>query len=549
MDPIRQILERSEPLVLFLAIALGYLLGQVRVFGFQLGVAGVLFVGLAFGAWSREGGPPLTIAHQVTEIGLILFVYAVGLTSGPGFFASLRQRGLRFNLPIVVALLAGAATALLLGRAMGLSAEKIAGVYCGGLTNTPALAAVLQLVQSSAPERAADPTLGYSISYPFAVFGSLLAFGLVARLQSGRLRAEQERAAAAMSGERRVVAVNYEIANPALFGRAIGELRVQEQTGMVISRVRHDGKIFVPTKYTLLHEGDVITAVGTAADAERARAYFGRESREHLEFSRESIEMRRVLMSNRKLVGRTLEELELDRRFNAQVTRLRRADIDMVPSPDTTLELGDRLRVVMPRDKVGEVSRYFGDSERDIAELDYTAITLGLSLGVLIGLIPLPLPGGGSLSLGFAGGPLLAGLVLGKLGRSGPIVWNIPLEANHALRHIGLLFFLAGVGVAAGSRLLTALSTDGWLIFLLGALVTVVTTTLALLLLQGYGKTGVIATLGATAGMQTQPATLARAYELSRSDEVYVAYATTYPVAMVGKILIAQLLVILGRLL
>ncbi len=347
----------------------------------------------------------------------------------------------------------------------------------------------------------------------------------------------------------RLINKNFEIQNPALFEKAIGELRVQDKTGLLLSRIRHDNIIGIPTKYTLLHRGDVVVAVGKQSDIQKAVTYFGAESNEQLELSRERIEMRRILMSKKEWVGKTIDDLELDHRFNAQVTRVRRADIDIVATPDMVLELGDRLRVVMPREQSAEVAKFFGDSERDVAELDYTAITLGISLGVLIGMIPFPLPGIGNITLGFAGGPLLAGLILGKLGKTGPLVWSIPLEANHVIRHIGLLFFLAGVGVTAGSRFLDAIATDGWKYFLLGAFTTTFTTWASLLLLKTFGKATVISALGATCGMQTQPATLARCYEITKSDETYVAYSTTYPVAMIGKIILAQMIAVLGFML
>jgi putative transport protein len=210
------------------------------------------------------------------------------------------------------------------------------------------------------------------------------------------------------------------------------------------------------------------------------------------------------------------------------------------------LELGDKLRIVAPIDRMTELSGFFGDSERHVAELDYTAITLGISAGVLLGMLPFPIPGGEAVSLGFAGGPLVTGLILGKIGRTGRIVWSIPLEANHALRHIGLLFFLAGVGVTAGSSFFEALATAGFELFILGALTTAFTAILAMSLLQSWGGATVVQTLGATSGMQTQPATLARARELVDCDDIYVAYATTYPVAMIVKIVLAQLLLLIA---
>jgi len=254
-------------------------------------------------------------------------------------------------------------------------------------------------------------------------------------------------------------------------------------------------------------------------------------------------------VKQRELAGKTIRQLELDRKFNAQITRLRRVDMDMVPDYYTTkIQLGDRVRVIMPKDKAAEVAEFFGDSERSISELDFTALTLGISLGVLLGMIPIPVPGGSYVSLGFAGGPLVAGLNFGKLGRTGPLVWSLPMESNQSLRHIGLLFFLAAVGVMAGGRFFHALSSSGWQLFTLGLLTTSITTALTLLLLRHYGKATVVEAIGATSGMQTQPATLARAYEMSKCDDTFVAYATTYPVAMIGKILIAQLIIIISSM-
>jgi len=548
MSALRDLLLRSEPLLLFLVIGLGYLVGQIRIRGFGLGIAGVLFVGLFFGGWRTENSEPFKIAPQVTEIGLILFVYAVGLTTGPGFFDSLKSRGLRFNVAVVGSLVLGAAATLVLGRTLSLSVGQISGVYCGGLTNTPALAAATELMHRSGIGDPNDPAVGYSMAYPYGVVGGLLAFQLFIAIYRKAFDKERAESEARLKAASRLVTGNFEIRNPALYGKPIGELRVQDEIGVIISRHRHAGKVGIPTKYTILNEGDAVVVVGSEAKVKAAVGYFGAESKDHLEWIRESITMRRILVSRKALAGCTIESLELDRRFNAQVTRLRRADIDMVPTQDTVLELGDRLRVVMPSDKSADVAKYFGDSERQISELDYTALTLGISAGVLIGMIPIPVPGGTSVSLGFAGGPLIAGLILGKLGRTGPIVWSIPLEANHALRHIGLLFFLAGVGVTAGNRFFQTLSTTGWQLVLLGVVATTLTTALTLFLLRHFGRGTIISAIGATSGMQTQPATLARAYELSGSDETYVAYATTYPVAMVGKILIAQLLILIGNM-
>ncbi|MCD6250442.1 MAG: transporter [candidate division Zixibacteria bacterium] len=545
MDAIREIVSQSESLLLFLVIGVGFMLGQIKIRGFKLGVSGVLFAGLFFGGWTPNGTEPMTIAHQVMQIGLILFVYTVGLTSGSGFFASLKSNGFRFNIALVVALTVGAATTLGIGLWMSLEPGQIAGVFCGGLTNTPALASVTELMNNTGLGDPRDPVVGYSMAYPFGILGGMLAFQIFSIVY--RKAAVREKADADVRAQRKsnITAANFEIHNPELFGKPIGQLRIQEKTGMIVSRHRHGNSVEVATKYSVLQESDVLTVAGAEANIRKAEEFFGAESTVPPREMGGTIVMRRILVSRKQVAGRTIQHLQLDRKFNAQITRVRRADIDIVPDHYTTrIELGDRIRVVMPTEKSAEVAEFFGDSERSISELDFTALTLGISFGVLLGMLPIPIPGGGHISLGFAGGPLVVGLILGKLGRTGPMVWSLPLESNQALRHIGLLFFLAAVGVMAGGRFFYALSTSGWQLFTLGLLTTTVTTGIMLLLLRHYGKATVVEAIGATSGMQTQPATLARAYEMSQSDDTYVAYATTYPVAMVGKILIAQLIII-----
>jgi putative transport protein len=533
LEAIREIIENSEPLLLFLAIGIGFLIGEIKIRGFKLGVAGVLFAGLIFGGWCPEGSKPFSIAHQIMQIGLILFVYTVGLTSGSGFFASLKKRGFKFNVALLFSLVIGAAATLIIGLAIDLQTGQIAGVFCGGLTNTPAMAAVTEFMGNSGIGDVRDPAIGYSMTYPFGILGGLLAFQIFAWVYRKPAREEKSKADLAAKEKSDLISASFKITNKEIFDRAIGELEVRQKVGVIISRLRHDGKTGVPTKYSVLHANDIVNVVGLKTNIDRALEYFGERSDDKLEQLGGAITMRRIL----------------DRHFNAQITRLRRADIDIIPDETTVIKVGDRVRVVMPTDKAAEVAEFFGDSERSISELDYVALTLGMSLGVLLGMIPIPIPGGSYMSLGFAGGPLVAGLVLGHLGRTGPLVWSIPTESNQALQHIGLLFFLAAVGVQAGGKFFLALSGDGYQMFALGILTTMLTSGVTLIAIRHFGKATIVETIGAASGMQTQPATLARAYEMSRSDDTYVAYATVYPMAMVGKILIAQLMVILGHML
>lgn len=540
MSDLAELLSRHELLLFAIVLLVGVPLGRVTLFGVRLGVAGVLFAGLGLSALAASEGHPLHFSSALRDLGLVLFVYCIGLQSGPGFFSAWRERGVALNLAVIAALAAAALTAALVGSALDLDRGHLAGAFAGALTNTPALAAISERLAGT--PLAEHPAIGYSVAYPFGVLGAILALRLYARLSSRRLAADT---ALAHAAHEPLVNGDFLVTNPALHNKALGELKVREQLGVMISRLKRGPELLVPNKYTVIQQGDLLAVVGPASAVAASADYFGAVATERLEAERQQIDMRRILVSQRSLAGRRISDLDLGARFGAQVTRLRRADLDLLPSPDMRLELGDRLRVVAPATRMAEVTRFFGDSERALAQLDFVALALGLALGLLLAQLPIPAPGA-TLMLGLAGGPLIVALTLGRLGRTGPLVWQLPFEANATLRELGLVIFLAGVGVSAGSRITSLPGGDALAMFALGASITLVASFVMLTLVHRFARTTTLATLGATSGMQTQPASLAVAYELSgRAEDVYVTYAIAFPLAMIGKILIAQLLIML----
>ncbi len=542
MSDLALLLAHHELLLLLVVVVIGLWVARIRIGTVRVGIAGVLFVGLALTAWVTSTGVKVEPIKELQEFGLVLFVYCVGLSSGAGFFSAFRQHGVRLNLALIVALLCGGLVAVVGGNFLDLRRGAIAGVFCGALTNTPALGAATEVLRNT--QEAIDPVLGYSITYPFGVLGALIAFRLFLKVQKRAFQAEKE--AVAPASRSQIASANCVVTSTHLLGHSIGEREIYTQTGVLVSRLRRGEQQIVPTKYTVLQSGDIVTIVGSQHAVSRAIEFFGEVSPIHLESDRQQVDMRRILVSKHSLAGCRLHELELDRKFNAQVTRVRRADVELIPSPELRLEVGDRLRVVAPRERLKEVGAFFGDSERELAEIDFVALTLGISAGLLIGLLPIPLFGT-SISLGVAGGPLVVALFLGRLGRTGPFNWALPYEVSQALRELGLLMFLAGVGVSAGGALSQIRGQEGLAMFGLGALVTLVTAAVLMFTARKFSHASVITTLGVSSGMQTQPATLADAYELSdKSDQTYIAYALVYPVAMIVKILLAQMMAALG---
>jgi putative transport protein len=544
MQSMLSLLADNPILLLFVIIGLGYLLGNIRIAGFQLGVVAVLFVGIFLGALDRRLGLP----EFIYVIGLVLFVYAIGLQSGHGFFASFKKRGLRINLMVVLVLAVGAILAVVLGSFAGFTAPTSAGLFCGALTNTPALAATVETVKSMSaalsPEAAAansaSPVVAYGLAYPFGVLGVILWFFVFRKL----FRVDLSREQAGTEASAEILSCTFRVSNPGVFGTTlIRALETIPNRGFSISRIRKGNVISVAHPEVVLEPGDLIVAVGAEHEMERARILFGERCKEHLEENLSGIRFRRIFVSNREVIGKPLRELQLETRFNATATRLRRGDVEFVPNADTVLELGDRIRVVTTLERLDEVSKYLGDSIKAITETDFLSLSLGIVMGIFLGMVPIPLPNHMSFKLGFAGGPLILSLLLGRIERSGPITWSLPYNANLLLRQVGLVFFLAGIGSRAGVGFFETLKAGGFTLVLAAGLITTVVTVAAIVIGYKVFKLPMAAVMGMMSGIQTQPACLAYANQQAPNELPNVWYATVYPAAMVTKILLAQVIV------
>jgi putative transport protein len=536
------LLRENPLLLLFVVAALGTILGRIRIAGFSLGVAAVLFTGLAVGSLD----PELKLPEIVHLLGLVLFVYSLGLAGGPGFIASFRRRGLRDNVFISGMLLFGAGLSALAGRMFGLTAPMTAGLFAGSLTNTPALAALLEALGRSPGGEAmqAEPVVAYSVAYPMGVIGMILAIYLLQRVFRTSYRAE----AAALSdlgvGGENLEDVTVRVVNPAVAGRALAEVLRANHWRVLFVRYRRGGEICLIDDLELrMQLEDEISLVGPPKDLAAAAALLGEPAAEKLSFDRRQIDIRRIFVSRPEVAGKRLTELALPQRFGALVSRVRRGDSDLLPNGDTVLELGDRVRVVAPRSRLEELGRFFGDSYKAVSEIDIATFGLGIGLGLLLGLLPIPVPGFGTFRLGLAGGPLLVGLALGILGRTGPFFWQMPYSVNLSLRQIGVVLFLAGIGTRSGWAFADTFRHGGGLpIFLCGTAITCLTAFLTLWIGHRLLKIPMSLLTGMLSGLQTQPALLAYANEQADNGLPDVGYATVYPVATILKILLAQIL-------
>lgn len=535
-------LSNNPILALFVVIGLGYLLGEIRIFGFRLGIVGVLFTGIAVGAL----GPAIHVPEAVSSLGLIIFVYTLGIQAGPAFFAGFRKQGAKQMLLAVVVLTIGFAIAVPIVRLFGITGPRAAGLYTGALTSTPALAAVRDRVKDvsqaggitgdTLQRLANEPVVGYSVAYPFGVIGVLLLFQISRRIWKIDLGQRLSRP------EIRVR--DFVVENPAVVGCSIAEITtLHPQPGFVISRVQKNGHTDLPKDETVLAQGDVLAVVGDEEGLRRAEFMFGSRAEEHhIEQDRSELDFRRFLVSSKEVVGKRVADLDLPNRIGGTITRIRRGDTELLPSPETRLEYGDSVRVVTTPEKFDSLSRFFGDSVRGSAETQFGSVAIGLVIGVLVGMFPIPLPNGQILRLGLAGGPLLVALVLGRLERSGGITWIMPVSANLSLRQVGSVLFLAGVGTNAGFSFAETIRSQGIQLLIAGACLTLVVNGLVLILGRHWLKLPFDYLIGLASGIQTQAACVAYADEITRSEAPSVAYASIYPAAMITKIILAQLL-------
>ncbi len=551
MAGLRELLSTSVPALLFAVIGLGYFLGNLRFRGFTLGIAAVLFVGLVFGALEPQA---FAIPEEIYVLGLTLFVYTVGLQSGPVFFNIFRRQWLRLTILAVSTTAAAAGATLLAGRLIGISSDVAAGLYCGGLTNTPALAAAVETLRNSlagaalpAAElrlRVDGPTVGYSIAYPFGVVGLILTMQLVTKLCRIDLAAERRLAGRAAGAEAPdLITRELRVSNPQIVGKTFAESLLTDLTGMVFTRIRTGRGIDLVTPDVVLSEGSVLVGVGSAEAIRKAELLIGPVVEATVERLSPDIDHRDLVVVNREIAGVPVARLAADAHRRVIVSRIRRGGVHITPLPDATIELGDQIRVVAHRDDLDRVTQIVGNPLRDVTETDFLSFSLGLILGVALGMLPIPFFGGRIVRLGFAGGPLIVALVLGKLGRTGPIVWTMPANVNLTLRQLGILFFLAGVGTRAGGSFVQTFLAQGPSLLLVGAGVTLFSSLLVVLIAARLFKYDIVSTFGILAGIHTQPAALAFANAHTGSESPNVSYAAVYPVALIAKIIFAQVLV------
>jgi putative transport protein len=527
LDLARDIIGTQPILAAFLAIGVGYLVGQINLGGFSLGVGAVLFVGLAIGAFA----PKAQIVGPIGLTGLIMFLYGIGILYGRQFFEGMTGSiGIKSNLLALVGVIAGLGVAMALGQAFGIKLGETLGLYAGSMTSTATLQAALDVMQSK------DPSIGYSIAYPFGVIGPILCIYFMTRQVQPKF---PPRTARFHMGEITLGA--------ATAGRTLDDVLKDLPEGVQVTMVRKGDQNVVPTGDMVLAASDALLVVADDKDAlAGAAGKLGRLEPGRLVRDRSALDYIRVFVGKASVVGIPLSQLSLPAGFPSHLLHVRRYDMDLVPTPDLRLEFGDRVGVLLPPDRKEEIRRHFGDTVKATAEFSYVSLGLGMVMGVLLGLIPIPVPGVGTVTLGIGGGPLIVALILGKLRRTGPMLWTMPLPANIVLRNFGLAMFLASVGINAGQPFVKTVAESGFTMLFIGA--AVLLTTVAIVLLVGYYvmKIPYDDLVGVASGATGNPAILVYSTRMAPTERPDIGYAMIFPSMTIVKVIAVQIVGLLA---
>ena len=524
-------------LVLFAILAIGSWIGQWSWRGISLGTAGVLFVALVFGHFGMK------VPVEIMDLGLLLFVYAVGITAGPRFFRTFRRHGVQFIIIALVSIFAGAMATLGVAYFFKLPYDLSAGLFSGALTCTPALAAAVDVVERIVPGGSGGVSVGYGIAYPFSMLGVVLLIQFLPKILRRDLRIEEKR----WLQERRTESPGFEVrtyrvTNPNCIGKTVSEIDPHRMALANISRIKRGEKVFAAGPDIILHEGDIVMVVGPVEELDKMQFLLGEETHERMDVNTNVLSMD-VEVTQGKMTGKTLGDMRLWELYTVVITRIRRQGLEITPTGSVTLEMGDQIRVVGDRDAVVTFVRLVQGAVSKAEETNMVPFLIGLLLGILLGSIPIRLPNGLTIKLGMAGGAFIVSLLVGHFGKIGPFRMYVPMAAKKLSRELGLMLFLAGAGTTAGEHFVEILQKQGGQLLLAGALVTVFSVLAGVLMMDRVYHMNVLATMGALCACMTNPPGLGAANAQTETDLPAISYASLYPVALIFKILMAQGLV------
>lgn len=539
--------------LLALVAVVGLWIGNIKIRGVGLGIGGVLFGGIIVGHFVEQTGVGLNshMLHFIQEFGLILFVYTIGIQVGPGFFSSLRVSGLRLNLfAILIVVLGGVVTAIL-HKLFDIPLPVVLGIFSGAVTNTPALGAGQQILADLGTPSGIVDLMGmsYAMAYPFGICGILLTMWFIRMVF--RINVDNEAAQHDASNgfsHTQLQTINIRVENPNLNMLAIQDVPILNSDTIICSRLKREDVLMVPSPNTVVQIGDLLHLVGRESDLHNAQLVIGKEVDTSLSTHGTELRVERVVVTNEKVFGKKIRDLQFKQRYDVVISRLNRAGVELVASSNASLQFGDILNLVGRPASIDAVAAEVGNAKQKLQQVQMLPVFIGIGLGVLLGSVPLFIPGfPAALRLGLAGGPLIMALILGRIGTIGKLYWFMPPSANLALRELGIVLFLSVVGLKSGGDFVdTLLAGSGvsWIAY--GAVITAVPLITVGILARIFTRMNYLTLCGMLAGSMTDPPALAFANNLhATSGAAALSYATVYPLVMFLRIITPQLLALL----
>ncbi|MDT1169090.1 putative transporter [Escherichia coli] len=539
--------------ILALVAVVGLFIGNVKFRGIGLGIDGVLFGGIIVGHFVSQAGMTLSsdMLHVIQEFGLILFVYTIGIQVGPGFFASLRVSGLRLNLFAVLIVIIGGLVTAILHKLFDIPLPVVLGIFSGAVTNTPALGAGQQILRDlGTPMEMVDQMgMSYAMAYPFGICGILFTMWMLRVIFRVNVETEaQQHESSRTNGGALIKTINIRVENPNLHDLAIKDVPILNGDKIICSRLKREETLKVPSPDTIIQLGDLLHLVGQPADLHNAQLVIGQEVDTSLSTKGTDLRVERVVVTNENVLGKRIRDLHFKERYDVVISRLNRAGVELVASGDISLQFGDILNLVGRPSAIDAVANVLGNAQQKLQQVQMLPVFIGIGLGVLLGSIPVFVPGfPAALKLGLAGGPLIMALILGRIGSIGKLYWFMPPSANLALRELGIVLFLSVVGLKSGGDFVNTLVNGEGLSWIgYGALITAVPLITVGILARMLAKMNYLTMCGMLAGSMTDPPALAFANNLHpTSGAAALSYATVYPLVMFLRIITPQLLAVL----
>ena len=537
-------------IIISLVSALGLYLGRIKIFGISLGITFVFFAGILAGHLGIVVNKDMLYFAQ--SFGLLLFVYALGLQVGPGFFSSLKKGGVAMNMMGLGVILLGLIMTVGLHWVTGVSLSNMVGLLCGAVTNTPALGAAQQALLQIDPANTkgvTDMALACAVAYPLGVVGVILAIIILRALFADKKQKDLKE-----QRDTTTYVAEFHVSNPAIYEKSIKDVMKLTDKHFVISRVWRNGKVSIPTSDTLLHEHDHLLIISVKSDVENIKVLFGEQ--ENVDWNKADIDWnaidsqlisRRIAVTRNRVNGVKLGSLRLRNLYGINITRVNRAGIDLLASPDLRLQIGDRLTIVGEANSVNTVGKILGDEIKRLNNPNLLAVFIGISLGMLLGALPITLPGMSTpVKLGIAGGPIIVGILMGAFGPRFHLTTYTTMSANLMLRQLGIIIYLAGLGIDSGVHFFeTVFRAEGLLWIGLGFLLTIVPVLIVGFISSQFFKLDYAHHVGMLCGSMANPMALSYANTTVDGDEPSVSYATVYPLSMFIRVISAQLVLML----